>query len=318
MEKKHSEANLRTSRVQSVFRELRRNKALYLFTVPGIIFFILFNYLPMFGIIVAFKDFNFIQGFFRSPWVGFKNFGFFFKSADAWVVTRNTLVLNSLFIASSLVLQIGFALLLNEIRNERFKKITQSFMFFPYFISWIIVSVFTYNFFHSEHGALNRLLRSLNMPTVNWLSRPQYWTWFLTLIYDWKWTGFGVIIYLAALAGINEELYEAAEIDGAGRWAQIRLISIPLIMPTAVVLTLLAIGRIMISDFGMIYGIIGDNAMLYPTTNVIDTYVYRALRQLGDIGMSAAAGLYQSLVGLALVLGSNLLARRFSEEGALF
>jgi putative aldouronate transport system permease protein len=306
------------SAVLSFFRELRRNRALYLLTLPGILFFLLFNYLPMFGIIVAFKDFNYRDGFFHSPWVGLKNFGFFFKSADAWNVTRNTLVLNSLFIGTSLVLQVGFALLLNEVRSRWFKKITQSFMFFPYFISWIIVSVFTYNFFHSEHGALNRILRSAGLEPVSWLARAEYWTWFLTLIYDWKWTGFGVIIYLAALAGINEELYEAAEIDGAGKWVQVTRISIPLITPTAIVLTLLAIGRIMISDFGMIYGIIGDNSMLYSTTNVIDTYVYRALRQLGDIGMSAAAGLYQSVVGFVLVLGSNLLARRFSEEGALF
>ena len=300
------------------FREIKRHRALYLLALPGIIFFILFNYLPMFGIIVAFKDFNFRDGFFGSPWVGFTNFGFFFKSADAWNVTRNTLVLNSLFISTSLVLQIGFALLLNEIRSKWYKKLTQSFLFFPYFISWIIVSVFAYNVFHSEYGALNRIMVSAGLEPVNWLSRSKYWTWILTVIYDWKWTGFGAIIYLAALAGINGELYEAAEIDGAGKLTQIRTISLPLILPTAVVLTLLAIGRIMLSDFGMIYGIIGDNAMLYPTTNVIDTYVYRALRQLGDIGMSAAAGLYQSVVGFVLVLGSNLLARKFSAEGALF
>ncbi len=304
--------------IRIFLNEMRRNHALYLMTIPGIVFFLLFNYLPMFGIIVVFKDFNYIDGFFRSSWVGFKNFGFFFNSTDAWTVTRNTIVLNSLFIFTSLILQIGFALLLNEISSRWFKQTTQSLMFFPYFISWIIVAVFTYNFFHSDHGALNRILRHFGIAPVSWLARAEYWTWFLTLIYDWKWTGFGVIIYLAALAGINEELYEAAQIDGAGKWTQISRISIPLIIPTAVVLTLLAIGRIMISDFGMIYGIIGDNSMLYRTTNVIDTYVYRALRQLGDIGMSAAAGLYQSVVGLVLVLGSNLLARRFSEEGALF
>lgn len=307
-----------STKFRSVFRELKRNKTLYLMTLPGIIFLLLFNYFPMFGIIVAFKNFNYIDGFFRSPWVGFKNFEFFFKSADAWIVTRNTLVLNLLFISTSLVLQITFALILNEVRNATFKKITQSFMFFPYFVSWIIVSVFTYNLFHSEYGALNRILVNLGMEKVRWLSSPEYWWAILTVIYDWHWTGFGVIIYLAALAGINPELYEVAEIDGAGKWKQIFNISIPLIMPTAVVLTLLHIGKIMICDFGMIYGIIGDNPMLYPTTNVIDTYVYRALRQLGDIGMSAAAGLYQSVVGFILVIGSNLLARRFSEEGALF
>ena len=302
----------------SFFREIRKNRSLYLLALPGILFFILFNYLPMFGIIVAFKNFNYRDGFFHSPWVGFTNFKFFFNSADAWIVTRNTLVLNALFISTSLILQIGFALLLNEIRSRTFKKITQSFMFFPYFISWIIVSLFVYNFFHSEYGALNRIMAGFGLEPISWLSRAEYWTWILTAVYDWKWTGFGVIIYLAALAGINQELYEAAEIDGAGKWKQITRISLPLIMPTAVVLTLLAIGRIMLSDFGMIYGIIGDNAMLYSTTNVIDTYVYRALRQLGDIGMSAAAGLYQSIVGLILVFGSNLLARKYSEEGALF
>jgi putative aldouronate transport system permease protein len=299
-------------------RELSRNRSLYLLAIPGLVCFLLFNYLPMFGIIVAFKDFNYRDGFFRSPWAGFKNFSFFFTSYDALNVTRNTVVLNSLFITTSLVLQIGFAVLLNEIRAGWFKKLSQSFMFFPYFVSWIVVSVFVYNIFHAQYGSLNHLLRGLGMEPVSWLSRPEYWTWILTVIYDWKWTGFGVVIYLAAIVGINEELFEAAEIDGAGRVTQIGRITLPLIMPTAVVLTLLAIGRIMNSDFGMIYGIIADNSMLYPTTNVIDTYVYRALRQMGDIGMSAAAGLYQSVVGFVLVLGSNLLARRFSNEGALF
>jgi putative aldouronate transport system permease protein len=304
--------------LSSFGREMVRNRALYLLAVPGIIFFILFNYLPMFGVIVAFRDFNYRDGFFHSPWIGFKNFSFFFTSSDAFNVTRNTIVLNSLFISTSLLLQVGFAILLNEVRSKMFKKLTQSFMFFPYFISWIVVSVFAYNIFHSDYGSLNRLLRSMGMQPLSWLSRPEYWTWILTIIYDWKWTGFGVVIYLAAIVGINEELFEAAEIDGAGRLRQITRITLPLIMPTAVVLTLLAIGRIMNSDFGMIYGIVGDNAALYPTTNVIDTYVYRALRQIGDIGMSAAAGLYQSVVGFALVMGSNLLARRFSEDGALF
>ena len=304
--------------LSSFGREIWRNRALYLLAVPGILCFALFNYLPMFGIIVAFKNFNYRDGFFHSPWVGFKNFEFFFTSSDAYSVTRNTVVLNALFIVSSLILQIGFAVLLNEVRSTVFKKLSQSFMFFPYFISWIVVSVFTYNFFHSDYGSLNRALKSLGFQPINWLIRPEYWTWILTVIYDWKWTGFGVIIYLAAIVGINEELFEAAEIDGAGRIMQIRRIMLPLILPTAVVLTLLSIGRIMNSDFGMFYGIIGDNSALYPTTNVIDTYVYRALRQLGDIGMSSAAGLYQSVVGFILVLGSNLVARRFSEDGALF
>ena len=299
-------------------REIWKNRALYLLTVPGILCFFLFNYLPMFGIIVAFRNFNYRDGFFHSPWVGLKNFEFFFKSTDAFNVTRNTVVLNVLFIGTSLILQIGFAVLLNEVRSKWFKKVSQSFMFFPYFISWIVVSVFSYNFFHSEYGSLNRMLRSIGMQPVSWLVQPQYWTWILTLLYDWKWTGFGLIIYLAAIVGINEELFEAAEIDGAKRTTQIARITLPLIMPTAVVLTLLAVGRIMNSDFGMIYGIIGDNPALYPTTNVIDTYVYRALRQMGDIGMSSAVGLYQAVVGFVLVMGSNLIARRFSEDGALF
>ncbi len=250
--------------------------------------------------------------------MGLKNFEFFFTSSDAFNVTRNTIVLNVLFIGTSLILQIGFAILLNEVRSRWFKKVSQSFMFFPYFISWIVVSVFSYNFFHSEYGSLNRMLKGLGMQPVSWLILPQYWTWILTLLYDWKWTGFGLIIYLAAIVGINEELFEAAEIDGAKRTTQIARITLPLIMPTAVVLTLLAVGRIMNSDFGMIYGIIGDNPALYPTTNVIDTYVYRALRQMGDIGMSSAVGLYQAVVGFILVMGSNLIARRFSEDGALF
>jgi len=304
--------------IRPVLKELLRNKVLYLMAVPGVVFFLLFNYLPMFGIIIAFKDFNFRAGILGSKWVGFKNFEFFFRSEYAWLVTKNTLILNSLFIATGVVLQVGFALMLNEVKNRAFKRLSQSFMFFPYFISWIIVSVFSYNLFHSEYGALNSLLKWMGLNPVSWYSNADYWTWIMVVINDWKWTGFGVIVYLAALAGINEELYEAARIDGASRWKQTVHISIPLIMPTVTVLTLLSIGRILNSDFGMIYGIVGDNSMLYRTTNVIDTFVFRALRQLGDIGMASAAGFYQSVVGFVLVLASNYLTRRYSEEGALF
>jgi putative aldouronate transport system permease protein len=299
-------------------KEMSRNGALYFMALPGIVFFIVFNYLPMAGIIVAFKDFNYHLGFFHSPWIGLQNFGFFISSGAFWPITRNTLVLNGLFIVTAIVMQVGMALLLNEVLNGTFKRVTQSFMFFPYFISWILVSVLVYNIFQSDRGSLNSLLKTLHLQPVSWLSNPSYWPGILTIIYNWKWTGYGAIVYLAALSGINEELYEAAWIDGAGRWRQVRAISIPLLVPTITVLTLLAIGRIMMSDFGFIYGVIGNNSMLYATTDVIDTYVFRALRNLGDIGMAASAGLYQSVVALFLVLGSNLAARRISPEGALF
>lgn len=307
-----------SSPVSGFVHEMTRKKSLYLMLIPGTIALFLFNYLPLFGIVVAFMDYNIADGIFKSRWVGFDNFQFFLTSEDGWRAIRNTLYLNGMFILVHTVLQILFALLLNEVSSRFFKKFSQSLIFLPYFISWIVVSVFIFNLFNFEYGTVNALLKEYGKEPSAVFSMPEVWPFILILIDSWRRLGFGMIIYLAALAGINEEYYDAAVVDGASRWQRIRHISIPLIMPVVTILTLLDIGRILNADFGMFYGLIGDNSVLFPTTDVFDTFVYRNLRVLGDMGMASAAGLFQSVVGFILVLFSNLAARKFQEDGALF
>lgn len=298
--------------------EIGRNRYLYLLTLPGILFFFIFNYLPMIGAVIAFKDYSITKGIWASPWTGFSNFEFFFTSGHAARVTFNTVLLNSVFILLGTILQITIAILLDELKSRTFKKISQSVIFLPYFMSWVVVGVISLSFFDTQTGMINVMLKNLGLEPVSWYTRADVWRPLLAVFYAWKWTGYGAVIYLAVITGIDETYYEAAVIDGAGRWQQIRHITIPFLSTTVIVLILLAIGRIFYGDFGMIYGLIGDNGMLFKTTDVIDTYVYRALRQLGDFGMAAAVGLYQSVMGFILVLVSNHLARRYREESALF
>lgn len=286
--------------------------------LPGVVFFVLFNYLPMAGIQVAFRHFNFREGLFGSPWVGLENFRFFLTNPRVGRVVWNTFFLNLSFIVVHTILQISGALMLNELRSKWFRKVTQSLTFLPYFVSWIIVSVFVYNLLNYDYGALNRLIEGLGLESVAFYNSPQLWPLILILVDSWKWIGFGSIIYLAALSGINPEYYEAAIIDGARKMQQIRFVTLPLLLPTVLILSLLALGRVLNADFGMFYGIIGDNSVLFPTTDVVDTFVFRSLRVLGDIGMASAVGFLQSIVGFLMVLASNLMVRRLHPEGALF
>ena len=302
----------------TVLRELYSKREYYMMAVPGILYFFVFSYLPLVGIILAFKNFNIQDGILGSPWVGLKNFEFYFLSDTAWRTTRNTLVLNMLFIFCGLLFQMGYALMLNEMVSKLFKKLFQSFMFLPYFISWVIASTFVMNLFGSNYGIVNELLEAIGMERVQWFYNAKYWPAILTGLSLWKNTGFGVIIYLAVITGIDIKLYEAAELDGANRFQKIRYITLPYLIQTAIILVLLAIGKIFYGDFGMIYSIVGDNGMLLETTDVIDTYVFRALRNSGDFGMSTAIGLYQSVVGFMLVFASNALARKYQSDSALF
>ncbi len=304
--------------MKKIVNELRKNAPLYLMVLPGVVLFILFNYLPMAGIQVAFRHFNFREGLFRSEWVGLENFKFFLTSPRVVRVVWNTLFLNISFIVVHTALQITGALLLSELRSKWYKRLMQSLTFLPYFVSWIIVSVFVYNLLNYDYGALNRLLVTLGFERVAFYSQPELWPVILILVDSWKWIGFGIIIYLATLSGISPEYYEAATIDGASRLQQIRHITLPLLLPTVSILSLLALGKVLNADFGMFYGIIGDNSVLFPTTDVVDTFVFRALRVLGDIGMASAVGFLQSIVGFFMVLGSNLAVRRLHPEGALF
>lgn len=286
--------------------------------VPGILFLFIFNYVPMYGLLIAFKNFNISKGILGSEWVGFKNFEFFLSSDKLLVVVRNTLALNGLFIVFTTVSAIAIAVLLNEIRVQWFKKVSQSIIFLPYFMSWVVISMIVNAFLGGQAPTLNGWLAAIRLPEVNWYFEAGLWPWILTVIRVWQGAGYLAIIYLAAISGIPEDLYEAAKIDGASRFQIMRRITLPLLMPTVSILILLAAGKIFNADFGMIYAIIQDNSILFSTTDVIDTFVYRSLRKLNDFGMSSAAGLFQSVLGFLFVLLANKIVKRYSRDSALF
>ena len=299
--------------------DVMRNRFLYVLVLPGIVFFLLFNYLPMAGIVVAFKEYRMDLGIFGSPFNGLDNFRFLtVDTASVLRVIFNTLFLNTLFIGIGTAFAVMTAILINEIRLTWFKKISQSLIILPNFISWIIVAVFAYNFLNTDFGILNGWLSSLGLPKISWYSSAEWWPAILVFLYIWKSAGFSSIIYLAAIMGIDQEQYESADLDGANKLQQIWHITIPGISKTMIILLLLAIGRIFYGDFGMIYGLVGDNSLLFSTTDVIDTYVFRALRTLNDVGMSSAIGLLQSLIGFLFVFAANAVVRKYDRDSALF
>jgi len=303
--------------------ELKNNWQLFVMLIPGVIILIINNYIPMFGIVIAFKRYrfhgSFINSIIQSEWNGFKNFEFFFKTPYAFQITRNTILYNLAFILLGLVIPVAFAIMLNEITNKRTSKVYQSVMFLPYFLSWIIVSYLAYSFFSIENGFLNRtILASLGMEPVKWYFEPKYWPFIIMFFQLWKYTGYNTVIYLASISGIDNEYYEAAEIDGASKWHQIWYITIPLLRSLMIIMTLLAVGRIFNADFGLFYHVPRNSGQLYPVTDVIDTYVYRALRNTNNISMAAAAGTYQAVVGCITVFTANFIVRKIDRDKALF
>ncbi|UJF34967.1 ABC transporter permease [Paenibacillus hexagrammi] len=304
---------------RTFWRQMNRYKSLWLMALPGIIYLLLNNYLPMFGTMIAFKNINYAKGIWNSDWVGLKNFEYLFNTSDAFVITRNTILYNAAFIVITLVCSVTLAILLNEVRKQLAKKFYQSALLLPYFLSAVIVAYLVYSLLSSEYGFLNKVvLPMFGLDPISWYNEPKYWPWILIIVNTWKGVGYSCVIYIAAIVGIDSEYYEAAVIDGASKWQQVRHITIPLLMPVITTLVLLSIGRIFYADFGLFYQVPLDSGMLLPVTNVIDTYVYRGLLQLGDLGMSSAAGLYQSLVGFILVLVSNAVVRKFNRDQALF
>lgn len=302
----------------SLLNDIRKNTYTYLLVLPAVIYSLLFSYLTVPYLFMAFQKFSFKTGLFNSEWVWFENFSFFFKSPRAMSVTINTLWLNFLFIVTGTIVSILLALILNEIRSKLFVKTVQSMLIFPTFLSWIIASYIIYALLSTEYGVLNRFLIGIGFSKINWYSEPGYWPSILSITRIWKNSGINAVVFLAAIAGMGLEPFEAAHIDGASRLQTVLHITIPLLLPTVTILTLMAIGKIFYGDFGMIYAIIRDNGTLYPTTDVIDTYVFRALRKTGDPSQAMAVGLYQSCLGFLMVYGSNLLTKRYFSEGALF
>ena len=292
---------------------------LFLMMLPGAIYLIVNNYIPMFGIIIAFKQLDFSVGILASEWIGLKNFEFLFATQDAFIITRNTLLYNMVFIVLNTVLGIVFAIFICDITNKRMKKVYQSAILFPFLMSMVIVGYIVFAFFSMQSGIVNKtILPALGQKPILWYNDPKYWPYILSFVNTWKGVGYGCLIYISAIGGIDPTFFEAAELDGAGKWKQIYHITLPSIMPSVVTLTLLSIGRIFYSDFGLFYQVPRNSGMLYSTTNVIDTYVYRGLLVQGNVGMSSAAGVYQSLVGFALVLIANWITKKVNRENALF
>ncbi|AHV98332.1 ABC transporter permease [Paenibacillus sabinae] len=302
----------------TIWKRVRQHRALYLMMLPAILYLLINNYLPMFGVIIAFKDINFTKGILHSEWVGFANFKYLFATTDAYVITRNTILYNLAFIIIGLITSVGIAILLNEIRSK-ISRFYQSALLLPYFISMVIVAYLLYGMLNPEYGFMNKtILPLLHIDPVYWYMEPKYWPLILILVNVWKGVGYSAIVYIASIVGIDQEYYEAAKIDGATKWQQIKHITIPLLVPIMTIMTLLAVGRIFYSDFGLFYQVPMNSGPLLPVTNTIDTYVYRGLMQLGDISMASAAGLYQSLVGFLLVLLSNYVVRKINRDNALF
>jgi putative aldouronate transport system permease protein len=285
---------------------------------PAVIWLVLFSYIPMGGLLIAFKDYRNNLGFLGSQWVGWRNFTYLFATEAARQITFNTLFMNALFILTTLVASLGVAILLYQIQHHFFARFYQSALFFPYFISYVIVSAFVFAFLSTSDGVINRLFASVGREPVEWYSRPEYWPAILTLINLWKGVGFWSIVYFAGILAINPEFFEAARVDGATGWQVTLHITLPLLMPLIIINLLLSIGRIFYADFGLFYQVTRNQGLLYKTTNVIDTYVFRSLKTTGDIGMASAAGFYQAVIGFLLVLGSNLLVRKIDKEKALF
>ncbi|MGO4185784.1 sugar ABC transporter permease [Paenibacillus sp. FSL A5-0031] len=303
----------------SEMRKVKKYRALVLMALPGLLYLLINNYLPMFGIVIAFKDINFAKGIMGSDWIGFKNFEYLFKTTDAYIITRNTLLYNITFILLNTGIALALAIMLNEIRKRFLSRLYQTLILLPFLISMVIVGYLVLGFLDVENGFMNKtLLPMMGLDPISWYSETKYWPWILTLVSVWKGVGNLCIIYLAAIIGIDNEYYEAATIDGANRWQQITKITLPLVSPVITIMTLLAIGRIFYSDFGLFFQVPLNTGALMPVTNTIDTYVYRALINLGDIGMSSAAGLYQALVGFILVILSNAVVRKYNKDNALF
>lgn len=295
-----------------------KNKKLLLMCSPALIFLFLFNYIPMGGLILAFKNFRYDKGILGSEWCGLENFKFFLQSDNAWRITRNTLAFNLVFLLLGTIFSVAVALMLNEVISKGARKFYQTAMFLPYFLSWVVVGYMLFAFLDQNNGIINILLRKMGESEVMWYLKPGVWIILLPLIFLWKSVGYNSVIYYASLLSIDNSYYEAASLDGASSWQKIRYITLPHLKPLIIMMTILGIGKIFNSDFGLFFQATMDSSALYPVTDVLDTYVYRALKVTGDVGMSAAVGFYQSIVGFILVLVTNGIIRKIDKESAMF
>lgn len=297
--------------------EIKRHWVLYLMCLPALVLLFLLAYLPFSGVWMAFTEFNALDGIYGSPFVGLQNFRMFFNSKSAMNVVWNTLIINFFGLILGLIVPIALAVFLNELRVGMYKKFTQSVMFFPFFLSWVVVGAIIYGLLATDIGVVNGVIQKFGGEPIRWYAEPKYWKAILIFANVWKWSGYNSIIYLAAITNFDPNLFEAAEVDGATRFQQILHLTIPMLKPTAVVLTLLSVGRIFYGDFGMVWGIVGNNPLLSDAVNVIDTYVYTSMRTLG-FSYSTAVGLMQSIMGLILVTLANWSAKKINDGEGLF
>ena len=302
----------------SFLSKLYKNKTMLFMLSPAMIYVIIFSYIPMFGIVLAFKNYNYQAGIFGSPWVAFDNFKFLLISNKLWTLSRNTILYNIAFLGLGLIFEVGFAIILSEITNGIFKRVSQGIMFLPYFISWVVVSSIMITLFGYEHGVLNNILNMFGMESFNLYGATKQWPFVMVFLRMWKLTGYGSVVYLAAITGISQELFEAAEIDGANIWNKIRHITIPSIKPTMSIMLLLGLGNVFRGDFGMFYQIVKNNQLLLRSSDIIDTFVYRSLMSSPNLGMSAAAGMYQSVMCLIVISTVNYIIKRIQPDYALF
>ncbi len=298
---------------------------LTLMALPGALFFILFKYLPMAGLVMAFKDYvvtgrGFWGSLLASRWVGLDNFKFLIATPDILIAIRNTLLYNIIWIFLMLFVSVAFAIMLNEITSKKMAKVYQTLMFFPYFLSWVVAATFVFAFLSHERGFLNQMIVSLGGEPVQWYAEKKYWPFILTFMNLWKGIGYNSVIYLAAICGVDHSLHEAAMIDGATRFQRIRHITIPMLKPMMVILTIMAIGKVFAADFGLFYNVPQANmsGALKPVVDVVDTYIYNSMINLNDFGMSTAAGLAQSAVGLIMIVAANFVVRKIDDELSLF
>ena len=304
-------------RKHGFIREMRQNGFLYLLTLPGIVFFLIFSYVPMLGMVMAFQNYSMRKGIFGSPFNGLDNFRFLFQTGDIWRVLGNTLFLNTLFILFSTTMSVFLAILFSEVKHTGFKRVTQTLSILPNFVSWTVIALFLDAFIDPTTGMVAKWLASMGMP-IDFYANASVWPALLVVLRIWQSAGYGAIVYIATIVGIDTQIYEAADIDGATRLQKITRITVPILKPTIILMTLFSVGRIFYGDFGMIYALVGDNSLLFATTDVIDTYVYRMMRMLLNYGMSAATGVFQSVLGFVFIMAVNLIARKLEPDSALF
>lgn len=314
---KNISASNRTINTKTKKKKVKNNWGLTTLALPGILFVLLFNYVPLFGLILPFKNYRADLGFFKSSWAGFKNFEYLYKSKDILTATKNTIFYNLTFILLGAVVSVILALMLIEL-SRRWVKLYQTIIFLPYFISWVVGAFVIRAFLDMDYGIINNLLKVFGKEPILWYNDAKYWPFIIVIINLWKTMGHGAVIYYAALMGINPEYYEAARIDGITKMKEIFYISLPMIKNIIIMMITLQIGKILNSDFGLFYNVPMNSSLLYSTTDVIDTFVYRSMIELGDIGMSSAAVFYQSVFGFILVITTNYVIKKIDNESAMF